>query len=74
MTQASKSHRYTLKFSGTIDEAFLADYCPAGTRLIPDEDTFVLSNLYSDQAGVLGILRYLHNYGCVLMELSITDE
>ncbi len=74
MTKISETHLYTLRFSGTLHESFLIDYCPLGTELTLDEDTFVLSNLRSDQAGLLGMLRYLHNHGCILTELSIKTE
>jgi hypothetical protein len=73
MTTAADSHTYRLKFSGAPDDDFLADYCPAGTTLTIGMDTFTLSNLRTDQAGVLGIIRSLHNFGCTLLELEFNN-
>lgn len=73
MTTASDAHVYTLHFSGAPEDEFLGDYCPAGTTLTLGENTFSLSNLCADQAGILGIIRRLHNKGCILLELEISD-
>ena len=61
---------YTLTFTGQLDADFVAAYCPAETTLIIKGQTLVLSNLRVDQSGLLGILRSLHNLGCVLVSLS----
>ena len=65
------SHIYTLKFSGAPDNDFLANYCPAGAKLIVESNSFTLTNLCVDQAGLLGIVRSLHNLGCTLTSLSV---
>jgi hypothetical protein len=64
MTTASETHSYTLWFFGLPDVYFLEDYCPAGTTLTVGENTFTLSNLNADQAGLLGVIRSLLNLGC----------
>jgi len=73
MLTAADEHIYTLKFSGTLADDFLAGYCPEGTRLTVESNTFTLSNLCTDQAGLLGIVRSLHNLGYVLLSLSIAQ-
>jgi hypothetical protein len=73
MNTSTDTHLYTLHFSGAPGEDFLADYCPAGTTLTVDERVFTLSNLCADQAGVLGIIRSLHNLGCTLLELEFKN-
>ena len=73
MTTAADRHTYTLKFFGTPRDDFLGNYCPEGTRLILESDTFTLSNLCIDQAGVLGIIRSLHNLGYTLLFSSAAD-
>lgn len=70
MITVADSHIYTLKFSGAPDDDFLAGYCPAGTELIVEKETFTLANLRADQAGLLGIICSLHNLGCTLISLS----
>ncbi len=71
MTTTYETHSYTLRFNGLSDDSFLGDYCPAGTTLTVGENTFTLSNLRADQAGLLGVIRSLHNLGCTLISLSV---
>lgn len=71
MTTTSHSYVYTLSFYGLSDDSFLGDYCPTGTTLTVGENTFTLSNLSADQAGLLGVIRSLHNLGCTLISLSL---
>ncbi len=66
-------HVYTLRFSGAPGDDFLTNYCPAGTRLTLEGNAFTLANLRADQAGVLGIIRSLHNFGCTLLKLECED-
>lgn len=73
MTTTMDTHIYTLHFSGALGEDFLTDYCPAGTMFTVSEHAFTLSNLRTDQAGVLGIIRSLHNFGCTLLELEFEN-
>lgn len=70
MSATSETQRYTLRCCGSPDATFLADYCPAGTTLTIDQNTFILANLRADQAGLIGIIRSLHNLGCTLLSLS----
>ncbi len=73
MTSAADTHSYTLRISGTIDADFLASYCPTGTTMTIHDGFLTLSNLRTDQAGILGIIRQLHNFGCLLFSLSVVD-
>lgn len=70
MTPASDARTYTLQISGTLDADFLAAFCPPETVIIIEGQRVVLSNLRTDQAGILGIIRQLHNLGCILLDLS----
>ncbi len=74
MATASEPHRYTLLFAGTPDNTFLADYCPAGTQIKAGNACFTLFDLCADQAQVLGIIRHLHNLGCLLLQLEIEED
>ncbi|MFQ3684672.1 hypothetical protein [Roseiflexus sp.] len=74
MMTVSDTHVYTLHFFGTLRDDFVTDYCPAGTALTMNERTFTLINLRTDQAGMLGILRHLHNSGCLLLALAIENR
>lgn len=71
---APDTQRYTLRCRGRLDADFLADYCPVGTTLTSGQECFTLANLCADQAGLLGILRSLHNRGCTLLALTIDTQ
>jgi hypothetical protein len=72
MTTASDTRYYTLCISGTLDADFLASYCPAGATMTFHDDHITLANLHTDQSGILGILRQLHNFGYILLGLDTT--
>ena len=67
----SEIHTYTLTVAGKLETDFPAAFCPPETTLVQEGETLVLSNLQVDQSGLLGILRSLHNFGCLLISLSI---
>lgn len=70
-TTLSATRTYTLITSGELDADFTATFCPPGTKLEHDGKTLKLTNLRIDQSGLLGIIRSLHNLGCILISLSI---
>jgi hypothetical protein len=74
MTPATDIRFYVLHISGTLDADFLASYCPAGVTMTVHDHQVTLANLRTDQAGVLGIIRQLHNFGCILLALSTGSE
>jgi hypothetical protein len=53
------------------DADFLRSYCPAGFTLTMQEDAATLTNLRTDQAGLLGLIRCLHNLGCTVLSISV---
>ncbi|NCC36841.1 MAG: hypothetical protein EOM24_33240 [Chloroflexia bacterium] len=70
MNTTTDTQLYTLRFSGSLEATFLTDYCPPGTTLTMELNTFTLDNLRADQAGLIGLIRSLHNLGCTLIELK----
>lgn len=70
MTSASDTRDYILQISGTLDADFLASYSPTGATMTIQNDHITLANLRTDQSGTLGIIRQLHNFGCILLSLS----
>lgn len=73
MTPAAEPRFYDLRISGTLDADFLAAYCPAGATMTIYDDYAIL-NLYTDQSGIIGIIRQIHNFGCILLALSTHPE
>lgn len=70
MTPASDNRYYFLEISGMLDEDFLASYCPKGTTMTVQNNHIYLTNLHTDQSGIIGIIRQLHNFGCILLVLD----
>jgi len=61
---------YCLTLQGGVDEEFVAAYCPAGTTLTCTEDVIRLANIRADQTSIVGLVRHLHNLGCVILALE----
>ncbi|MCS6887932.1 hypothetical protein [Chloroflexus sp.] len=61
---------YCLTLRGRIDEEFVMTCCPPGTLLSYTNDTSRLAPIRTDQAGLLGLLRHLHNLGYVILALT----
>jgi hypothetical protein len=66
--QNQRIYRITLR--GPVDEEFVAAYCPAGTALTCDGDAANMSNIQADQAGIVGLVRHLHNLGYTILALE----
>ena len=63
---------YTLTLHGELDADFASAFCTPETTFVSDGKTLWLANLPLDQSGLIGLLRQLHNLGCVI--LSIESE
>jgi hypothetical protein len=74
MSTISENRIYTLTFSGTPDDDFLAACCPAGTTLTTDGGVAILDHIRSDQSGIIGLIRHLHNLGCVILTLNTKKD
>jgi hypothetical protein len=69
-TTLSGIRTYTLTFHGGLDTNFASNFCPPDTTLTYDGNTLALTNLRLDQSGLIGLLRQLHNLGCVILSLE----
>jgi hypothetical protein len=65
---------YTLTLGGNLDTNFASNFCPPETTLAYDMNTLTLANLRLDQSGLIGLLRQLHNLGCVILSLESDQE
>ena len=70
MTPVSDTRYYTLRISGTLYADFLASYCPTGATMTFHDNYITLADLRTDQSGIIGIIRQLHNFGCILLALD----
>jgi len=61
---------YALTLRGQLDADFASTFCPLETTFVCDGKTFRLANLHLDQSGLIGLLRHLHNVGCVILSLE----
>lgn len=65
---------YSLTLASELDAEFIAAHCPAGTALARRGKNTRLDNLETDQAGILGIIRALHNLGILVLQLNTSTE
>jgi hypothetical protein len=69
-----ETQTYSLILSGSLDEDFLSAYCPEGAVLTQCGSQTRLDNLQTDQSGILGILRALHNLGILVLQMNTSAE
>ncbi|GIV70364.1 hypothetical protein [Caldilinea sp.] len=69
-TGAGDRRVYSIVVRGQVDEEFVAAYCPAATKMTWDGDATRLSNIHTDQAGIVGLVRHLHSLGYVVLSLE----
>jgi hypothetical protein len=74
MSAIQDNRSYTLTFSGALDDDFLASYCPQGTTLTTANGIAILDAIHTDQSGIIGLIRHLHNLGCVILNLSTAKD
>lgn len=73
-TTLSGIRTYTLTLHGELDVDFASTFCPPETTLACDGKTLTLAKLRLDQSGLIGLLRQLHNFGCVILALESKQE
>jgi len=61
---------YTLTLHGELEANFASTFCPPETMFVRGGKTLRLANLRLDQSGLIGLLRHLHNIGCVILALE----
>ena len=61
---------YRLGLACQLDEEFVSAYCPAGTERRNEDETTLLENIETDQSGIIGLIRTLHNLGCTILFLA----
>ena len=65
---------YILTFHGELDADFASSFCPPETTFTREGNIFRLANLRLDKSGLIGLLRQLHNLGCVILTLESEKE
>jgi len=61
---------YSLTLFGELDADFASTFCPPETAFARDGKILKLASLHLDQSGLIGLLRQLHNLGCVILALG----
>jgi hypothetical protein len=68
---------YGIEVRGRVDAEWLRSFDPATEILVDDsgqvQDSSVL-HLYTDQSGLIGLLRRLHSLGMVIQQVQILEE
>ncbi len=61
---------YRVIIQEPLDDEFVVAFCPAGTQRTRLSDVTVLARIRTDQAGIVGLMRHLHNLGCTIVSLG----
>jgi hypothetical protein len=67
-------HTYLIQLSGQIDVSELAGMSPHQMSSIQPSTDATCFTIYTDQAGLLGMLRCLHNLGFSLLSITWQDD
>jgi hypothetical protein len=60
---------YRIEVQGQVDESALNAAGPLRMNVIQADLTATLLEIYADQSGLIGLLRYLHQQGFVLLSV-----
>ena len=68
----NSQNRYEIKVHGQLDESWLNWFGNAKVQvetLADDDQVTTLSDVFMDQAGLVGLIRRLHGHGIVLVSI-----
>ncbi|HRJ40304.1 MAG: hypothetical protein KJZ86_27215 [Caldilineaceae bacterium] len=71
---AVEMHYYQMRIAGRLDDEFVTSFCPAGTEATWDADGTRLERIETDQSGIIGLIRSLHNLGCTILYLERKEQ
>jgi hypothetical protein len=60
---------YLIQLRGQVDESEINAISPIQVTLVEVETAATLLSIYSDQSGLMGLMRYLHNRGFVFLSI-----
>jgi hypothetical protein len=66
-------HSYQIKVLGKLDESFFNASSPHRIKLEKSDPTGSLFTVYTDQSGLIGLMRYLHQQGYVILSAYWSD-
>lgn len=65
---------YHLRISGQVDVEDLNTICPHQGTLLQSEPGETLLSIYTDQSGMIGMLRQLHSLGLHVLSVDCCPE
>lgn len=69
-TKKNDQRLYQIRFSGKVDDDFVTSFCPPGIIIERNVDITLLTNIRTDQSGIIGLIRHLHNLGCTILSMN----
>ena len=69
-TRDTSTVTYRLRIRGELDKDFVSSFCPKGTTMVHTGGVTVLDEIDTDQSGIIGLVRHVHNLGCVILGLE----
>jgi hypothetical protein len=68
--QNGEQRIYQICLSGAVDGEYLLPFCPSGLIIERSESFTLLSNIHTDQSGIVGLIRNLHNLGLTILSMN----
>lgn len=67
-------HFYQIEVQGQLDEQDFNATSPIRVKAVQTEVATTLFSAYTDQSGVVGLIRHIHHQGFVLLAFSLKDN
>ncbi len=64
-------HEYTISLDSVLEEEFISACLPPDCDIRVKDGVTTLSKVRSDQSGMVGLIRHLHNLGCTILSIYI---
>lgn len=68
------SNLYQIQLRGPVASSDLLAFSPPGLLVEPLEEGKTLLTLYTDQSGLVGLIRHLHGHGLVLLKIDCIKQ
>lgn len=60
---------YSIRLQGQLNDDFVASYCPPAVTLSIEGEDSLLNDICTDQSGLIGLIRKLHNLGLTIKDI-----
>lgn len=69
-----ENHFYQIEVQGQVDEKDFNATSPLRVKAIQTESATTLISTYTDQSGIVGLIRHIHHQGFVVLTFLLQDN